>query len=142
MKTLTPRDLHGGMLRDILIDLGATPDEAAKYLRVSRRSMFRWLAEGDAPFAVLAALWHETRQGRYAVSLDVGNEAVIYRGLAASQEHARNEAEKRLARLLAICETGAANDAFNNGPSGPGGGFPTRPRYAGPPGAPRRHRAA
>lgn len=116
MKTYTPKGLHGGDLRGLLDDLHVSPLQVAKFLRVTERSVWRWLADGSAPFAVLAALWHETPRGREATACDVGNELVIQRGLARSGLAALDVETRRLARLLAISDTGAANDPLMSGP--------------------------
>ena len=136
MKTYAPKGLHGAMLRDLLADLHATPAQAAKYLQVTERSIFRWLSDGSAPYAVLAALWHETPRGREAGALDVGNELVIVRGLARSTGAALAAESARLVRLLSISDTGASNDPLINGPGLPAvvsaGGverFQKRPQY-------------
>lgn len=78
--------------------------------------MWRWLADDSAPFPVLAALWHETPAGRYATALDVGNELAIHRGMAAANGQALAAESARLARLVAIADTGAANDPLATGP--------------------------
>lgn len=117
MKTYAPKGLHGAQLREILADLHATPLEVARFLRVTERSVWRWLASDSAPFSVLAALWHETPAGRESAALDVGNEVVIQRGLARAHSDEVVRGAARLARLLAISDTGAANDAFMTGPS-------------------------
>lgn len=139
MKTYAPKGLHGAMLRPLLDDLHATPAEVAKYLKVTERSVWRWLADDSAPFAVLAALWHESPRGREAGALDVGNELVIQRGLSRSTQDLCNTKTYELARVLAISDTGAANDPLMCGPvpSGlpavmlPGGveRFAKRPQY-------------
>jgi hypothetical protein len=118
VKTYAPKGLHGAMLRDLLAELACTPAQAAKFLRVTERSVFRWLADDSAPFAVLAALWHETPTGRHTVHFDVGNEVAVYRGLAAARGDALAAESARLARLVAISDTGAANDPFAVGPVG------------------------
>ena len=129
MKTYAPKGLHGADLKGLLSDLQATPAQAAKHLKVTERSVWRWLADDSAPYAVLAALWHETPAGRHVTAVDVGNEATLYRGLSQSTEKALHAETARLGRLAAICDTGAANDPFVTGPGGPGG-FPPRPTYA------------
>lgn len=116
MKTYAPKGLHGGDLRGLLDDLVTTPLEVSKFLRVTERSVWRWLADGSAPFAVLAALWHETSTGRQTSALDVGNELVIQRGLSRGLEAQTVAAHAALVRLLATCDTGAANDPFVSGP--------------------------
>ena len=116
MKTYAPKGLHGAQLRAILDDLQATPPEVAKFLKVTERSVWRWLADDSAPFPVLAALWHETPAGRHATALDVGNELAVHRGLAAANGQALAQESARLARLVAISDTGAANDPLLSGP--------------------------
>lgn len=116
MKTYAPKGLHGAMLRELLADLHATPLEVAKHLQVSERTVWRWLKEENAPFAVLAALWHETPRGRETGALDVGNALVIERGLARSLQGLADGRAAQLARLVAISDTGAANDALSVGP--------------------------
>jgi hypothetical protein len=88
----------------------------AKYLRVTERSVWRWLADDSAPYAVLAALWHETPKGREAAALDVGNELTLTRGLARSSGALLSAESARLARVLAISDTGAANEPLLAGP--------------------------
>lgn len=109
------------MLRDLLADLHATPLQAAKHLQVSERTVWRWLKEENAPFAVLAALWHETPRGRETGALDVGNALVIERGLARSLQGLADGRMAQLSRLVAISDTGAANDALLVGPVAAGG---------------------
>lgn len=131
MKTYAPKALWGGDLRRLMDELQATPAEIAKYLKVTERSVWRWLAEDSAPFAVLAALWHESPRGREAAALDVGNALNIERGLARSTNQALIVESARLARLMSICETGAANDPMASGPPPGGGprGFMPGPRH-------------
>lgn len=131
LKTFAPRSLHGAQLRPMLDEMQATPADIAKFLQVTERTVWRWLSENSAPFAVLAAIWHETPTGRHTAALDVGNELVIYRGLAQATQDLCNTKTAQLAKLLAISDTGCANDPFVDlpPPGGPGG-FPKRPRPA------------
>jgi hypothetical protein len=119
MKTYAPKGLAGDDLRPILDELHATPAQVAQFLRVTERSVWRWLSDGSAPYAALAALWHETPTGRHVTALDVGNELVIHRGLAQANGDALARESARLARLVAISDTGAGNDPFFAGPSAP-----------------------
>jgi hypothetical protein len=109
MKTYAPKELRGDDLRGLLDDLAASPLQVSKFLKVTERSVWRWLADASAPFAVLAALWHETPHGRHVTALDVGNELVIVRGLAKSFESQATRQAAQLAKVLAISDTGAAN---------------------------------
>lgn len=128
MKTYAPKGLWGGDLRRLLDDLHATPAMAAKFLQVTERSVWRWLADDSAPYAALAALWHETPTGRHQTALDVGNELVAVRGLSNAHQSELERTRAVLARLLSISDTGAANDPLATGPGGGGGGFPAGPR--------------
>lgn len=118
MKTYAPKGLAGGDLRALLDDLVCTPKEAAKFLHVTERSVWRWLADGSAPFAVLAALWHETAHGREVTSCDVGNDLVLTRAGQRIAQEGQAQAVGQLARVLAISDTGASNDALLQWPGG------------------------
>lgn len=119
MKTYAPKGLHGAQLRALLASLGASPLEVSKYLKVTERSVWRWLADDSAPYAVLAALWHETHEGRHSAAVDVGNEARLMQGLARATGDALKSETARLGRLLAISDTGATNDPLYTGPASP-----------------------
>lgn len=116
MKTYAPKGLRGSDLRALMDEMQATPAQVAKFLRVGERTVWRWLSDNSAPFAALAALWHETPTGRHTTALDVGNELAIVRGLAQSFEGLCNTTTAQLARVLAISDTGAANDPLMTGP--------------------------
>ena len=117
MKTYAPKGLTGSDLRGILDDLHAAPPEVAKFLHVTERSVWRWLSDGSAPYPVLACLWHETPRGRESASCDVGNELVIQRTLAKSSGATLAAMAARVARLVRISDTGAANDPLVIGPA-------------------------
>lgn len=133
MKTYAPKGLWGWDLRGLLDDLQATPAQVAKYLKVTERSVWRWLAEDSAPYAVLSALWHETPRGRETAHLDTGNALVTERGLSRAVRDDLSRESAKLARLLAITDTGAANDPMVSGPPPGGGpkGFMHGPRHPG-----------
>lgn len=119
MKTYAPKSLHGAMLRDLLAQFPATPAQAAKYLQVTERSIWRWLADDSAPYAVLACLWLESPHGREVAAVDVGNELVIVRGTARIAKNAQAVQAAQLGRVLAISDTGAANDPVLSVPAPP-----------------------
>jgi len=112
LKTFAPKNLHGAQLGALMEHLQATPADVAKHLHVSERSVFRWIRDDSAPYAALAALWHETPLGRENSSLDVGNALAIQRQLTRANESRALDAETRLSRLIAIADTGASNDAM------------------------------
>lgn len=131
LKTYAPKGLHGAMLRELLDELQATPKDAARWLRVTERSVWRWLAEDSAPWPVLAALWHETPTGRHHAHLDVGNELAIARGLADAHARSLEALRAQVKHLLSIGDFGAANDPNNGAPppgAGPAGAA-LRPNY-------------
>lgn len=121
-KTFAPLALD---LRAIMESLpGWTVPDVAKYLDVTERSVWRWLSDESAPRAALLALWHLTPHGLECVGVDYGNGVMYERGLSISLRKALDAETARLGRLLAISDTGAANDALMNGPHGP----PPKPR--------------
>lgn len=67
-------------LRDVMADMGATPASVAKYLQVTERSVWRWLADGSAPRAALLALWHVTPEGQQVIGVHHGNGVMYDRG--------------------------------------------------------------
>lgn len=115
MKTYAPRSLRSADLRGLLDDLGASPAQVARFLDVSERTMWRWLRDDSAPFAVLAALWHETPTGRQVTALDVGNELALMRHAARLESERADRLQARLEKLLILAQghgwTGSANDA-------------------------------
>ncbi len=110
MKTYAPKHLNGADLRGLMADLLCTPAQAATYLKVTERSIWRWLADDSAPFAVLSALWHETPRGREVTAYDVTNEIDLLRLGERCARDAVRTSEGQVRRLLAISDTGAAND--------------------------------
>ena len=120
MKTYAPRSLRGHDLRGLLDDLNASTADAARFLDVSERTVWRWLRDENAPYAVLAALWHETPQGRYVTALDVGNELALARAGARLEAERADRLQARLERLMVLAQghgwTGSANDAVRLDP--------------------------
>jgi len=94
----------------LLEDLGNPSAVAlAAHLGVTARTVFRWLKEGDAPRAVMLALFWQTRWGRSAIECRAVNDAMQQAGLAACRQR---EAEERLAQvqhLLQVGNFGSAN---------------------------------
>lgn len=119
MKTYAPKGLHGAQLRPLMAELFTNAVELSRFLRVTERTVWRWLSEDSCPWHILALLWHETEAGRVACSLDVGNALVLARGLGSSHAQAHAAESARLARLVAISDTGAANDPLLTGPHAP-----------------------
>lgn len=116
MKTYAPKSLRGYDLRRIMEEMAATPAQVAKFLEVTERSVWRWLANDSAPRAVLCALWHETARGREVSANDVGFDLQLTRMGERLAIEARTKQAAQLGRLLAISDTGAANDPLVAGP--------------------------
>lgn len=112
MKTYAPKTLIGAQFRAMLQELDATPKSVAKFLRISERTAWRYLADDSAPYAVLALIWHETGAGRHASSLDSLNELNLLRAQVRALESFTQQQELRIARLLALADSGASNDAL------------------------------
>ncbi len=111
-----PRGLCAHDLRALLDQLHATPLDAAKFLDVTERSIWRWLSDGTAPRAALLALWHETPAAREAQENHAAAGVGYDRGLSGALKINLAKEGARLARLVAIADTGAANDALLVGP--------------------------
>lgn len=93
----------------LLVDDLGTPDSVARALRVSPRTVRRWLTAGGAPHAAVLALFWLSRWGRSQLDADMHNAAASHAGMARclAEEVTRLRAE--LAHVLAIADTGAAN---------------------------------
>ena len=118
LPTISPRKIFTGDLRSYMDALMASAAQVAKHLDVSERSVLRWLAENSAPRPVLLALWYETPEGRAHVTGHSEFGMQTLRGLARSAQEASSVQAAQVARLLAISETGAANDALLLAPGG------------------------
>lgn len=127
------RQLHGGMLRGMMEGMGATVDDLAKVFQVNERTVRRWLANDDAPRAVLMALWHETHEGRHNHAVEMGNQLMWASGLARGLELELSKAQAQMGRLMAIGDFGSANDPVLSSkippPGGGPRGFMPGPRY-------------
>ncbi len=116
MKTFAPKTLRSADLRGLMDELLTTPAELSKFLKVTQRSVWRWLADDSCPWPVLALLWHETARGREAVALDVGNELAIHRRLFHGYENALKLSTQRTDYLARLGDFGAANEPLFSDP--------------------------
>jgi predicted DNA-binding transcriptional regulator AlpA len=92
-------------------DLGSPkPDELARLLGISRRSIYRYEATGHAPRVVLLALFWLTRWGRSEVDCDAVNRARLATAQARSLHDELKRTRRQLAIALRLNATGAAND--------------------------------
>lgn len=72
--------------KETMQDLGMHPADVAQYLRVTERSVWRWLADDSAPLAARLALWHVSPVGVQTVAIDHGNGVGYERGYVRSME--------------------------------------------------------
>jgi predicted DNA-binding transcriptional regulator AlpA len=94
----------------ILGDLGDPPaHRVARVLGVGKRTVYRWNRAGHAPKSATLALYWLTRWGRSAVHAQAVNDALMAVALAGSLERERDQLQARLAHVLALADTGAAN---------------------------------
>lgn len=88
-----------------------TPDAVANHLGVSSSTVRRWFLKGDAPRAVLLALFWETRWGQSIIDCDAVNQARMQEGLNRALKNENASLRARIARLEALGQGfGAAND--------------------------------
>lgn len=96
----------------LLADLPATPDQVARHLGISPRTLRAYMRAGTAPRPVLLALFWESRWGRSAADTEAANYGAIYYRKAMGLKR-QNEALLRqigvLEGELARAGSGAAN---------------------------------
>jgi predicted DNA-binding transcriptional regulator AlpA len=92
--------------------------KVARVLGMSERSVYRFNRDGDAPKVASLALFWLTRWGRAAVHAQATNDAIAACGYAQALRDDVARLEARIAHLLALGNSGAANDALVRGPRG------------------------
>lgn len=113
---LLPR--HTPQLDMMLDDIGAPgAAELAKALGVSPRTAARWQKTGEAPRAVMLALYYVTRWGRSDVHCQAHNDARQQAALAFCLKTELDKANARLASLGQIGDFGSANDPLPMAPT-------------------------
>lgn len=95
----------GTMLRDV----PAKPDQLARHLAVSTRTLERYSAAGDAPRAVMLALFWETRWGISQADTDAANQATRFYALAQSLKRENEQLRADLQKLQQAADFGCAN---------------------------------
>ena len=109
MLQYTPR--HTPPLALMLQDCGDPSASAlAKTFGVSTRTARRWIANDDAPRAVLLSLFWVTRWGRSEVDARAVNDARLHAGMARCHEATIRRLRADIDRLLALGHFGSAND--------------------------------
>ncbi len=95
----------------ILDDLGQPhPRRVAKVLGVGLRTVYRWNRTGSAPRSAALALYWLTRWGRSEVYAQAVRDCQVAVGYALAIESELTKARLQLAHVLALSETGSAND--------------------------------
>lgn len=105
-------------LATMLADLPATPQQIAHHLGVSLATLKRWQREGQAPRAVMLALFWETRWGRSAADCEAAQYgSLMYQAHQASRnENAalRRQIDQLELELASSGAGSAANTPFFN----------------------------
>jgi hypothetical protein len=100
----------------ILSDLHNPPAwRVARVLGVGLRTVRRYNSTGQAPRAVLLALFWLTRWGRSAVHTQATNDAIVACGYVAALRSEVAQLQARVSHLAAL-QTGAANEPLIRGP--------------------------
>lgn len=104
---------HVPPLALILEDIGnPSARELARSLGVTERTAYRWKADPDhVPRLVVLALFWLTRWGQSAVDCQARNTATLYAEQARATQRELELTRADLARVMALGQTGAANDA-------------------------------
>lgn len=98
-------------LRDMLADIGnPKPHEVAKALKVTERTVWRWLSEDSAPHAAMLAIFWLTRWGVSEIDAAAHNAAIYSAGMARCLQDELDDIKARLARISRIGEFGSSND--------------------------------
>ena len=98
-------------------DLGRPPvRRVARVLALSERSVYRFNQAGEAPRVASLALFWLTSWGRAAVHAQAVNDAIRACGYVDALKHDVARLEARVAHLLSLGNSGAANDALLGGP--------------------------
>ena len=100
-------------------DLAYPPaPRVARVLGMSERSVYRFNQVGDAPRVASLALFWLTRWGRSSVHSQATTDAIRACGYAESLRRDVARLEARIEHLLALANSGAANEPLLGGPRG------------------------
>ena len=102
--------LRPGVLKIFVSEFGG-PKQVAKFLDVSERTVWRWLATGKVPRAIILALYWETQYGKSLIDSDQVNEIrLLYRNVSILQE--QYQRAKDIVTGLRRLNAGTANEAY------------------------------
>jgi hypothetical protein len=101
----------------ILDDLGRPhPHRVAKVLGVGVRTVYRWNRTGSPPRSAALALFWLTRWGRSEVYAQAVRDCQVAVSYAQAIESELTKARLQLAHVLALSETGSANEPLHQPP--------------------------
>ena len=93
----------------MLRDVPAGPGQLARHLDLSTRTLERYTTAGQAPRAVMLALFWETRWGISQADTTAANQAACYYSLAQSLKRENDRLRADLQRVQALGLYGSAN---------------------------------
>lgn len=100
--------------KEMLEDIGNPPPrEIAKALKVTERSVRRWLAAKKAPHPAMLAIFWLTRWGMSEIEAAAHNAAIGSAGLARSLQDELDQVKVTLARISKIGDFGSSNDPMH-----------------------------
>lgn len=104
-----PSNIYGPNLLRMFIDELGGVKRVHKYLGVTERSVWRWLATGRAPRAAVLALYWESKWGRSQIFTDQVNEIrLLYRQVCILQD--QYQKAKDIVTGLRAMHAGSANE--------------------------------
>jgi len=104
-----PSSVSGSNLMRMLIDELGGPKRVCKYLDVTERTVWRWMAGAPVPRASVLALYWESKYGRSQIFTDQVNEIrLLYRQICILQE--QYQKAKDIVTGLRAMHAGSANE--------------------------------
>ena len=94
------------------------PRRVARVLGISERTVYRYNSLGDAPRPCLMSLYWLTRWGRSSVHAQATNDAIVACGYVSALRSQVQRLEGQVAHLLALGQSGAANQPLIGWPHG------------------------
>lgn len=105
------KDIRGASLFRIFVQQFGGPKLVAKFLDVTDRTVWRWLAEENVPRMAVLALYWETSYGKSLIDTDQVNEIrLLYQRINILNSQFRRM--KDIVTGLRKMHTGSANEAF------------------------------
>jgi len=112
-------------LSEMLLDLGRpSPREVSRYLGVTERTVFRWMADDVAPQPAMLAVFWLSSYGQSVIDCELVNEIRVTKCLSNSLGQEVRNLSARVAWLEANGEFGASNAPFLSSVPRPAHVFP------------------